>query len=953
MAGAGLNCDYARCGHYTNAGSGHTAEYACNRGRFISYQGSWRGRGDSGSDGCLSAPAGWYVPGNAVCNPTACPVGQYNQGIQNTGCTGCPNGHYQEKKGQSRRVADVNSWPGCHQSCAWSHLYAYPATTCSISFDGNRHYTCEGPFKGKHCEVMNEDPIVFAVAVKVYGTDDPRAFIGRDFANTDHHDRKRPKDDGGVMQGDNGCKKAMPHGAGCVATAPRLFTNHRKLQIDVEWSHGYQVTLHHDGAARGQSLMHSRAIGISSSVLTMGAGAPAYTWSRPGHAPSRDNPHTSHAFGMKARFSPGHLKESHCKRFDLSLTLGNGGRVDMNWYYDKRTNAKRNNRRYFNGRSAKRILPVTVDYVAPFNKNHKRSTQFTGCAAEEGAIKNKEHHNVWTNQFSLKNYDCCVNTVKKETTIQIREWKDDCSPVWRYYLEFCPMRTLATLSEYAGQDPHTQKPYCAEEEDWYADTMSGNKHIMIPPISTQGGPAQKFAGNTAVTPGAIAAMGSAEITVTRTFSREGLWSAVTVVKDSAENIRKSRRFILHDPKPMVEYVERSSNTQKDGGPHIRSAGCRTDVLHHKTADKSGIWQDVHEGGKWSVDCLTGATPSGARELWQWNNTFLTVDWHNMFHAKNEKWLKPIKAHAGVEEAYDDPMVCGPIACPSNTKDMKRRLGTPNDRGITKFEWYVTSPSGGPTIIPVWTEVKFQGGAHQSPHRDSILAQWKKVGRPATLTRLALKGIKPESIGGPIDLTMDKVLANGHIYEVGIRATEIFGNQLVKKTRFRLDTSPPEIIRFGITRGTEQELAVHNLHDLTKMALEFETFDAESSIRQIQWRLHKHTNVFLPHCKPGDTKDCDQKYEDPSNPYIDDVSEAVTIVPKADDCKTHPTEACLCTVPGDLCHVRKYVMCTATHLYRVRCNAPRPPSGVCYEEQQTAPAGHHVLFGVPGNCAFGG
>ena len=30
--------------------------------------------------------------------------------------------------------------------------------------------------------------------------------------------------------------------------------------------------------------------------------------------------------------------------------------------------------------------------------------------------------------------------------------------------------------------------------------------------------------------------------------------------------------------------------------------------------------------------------------------------------------------------------------------MKRLLGTPNALGITKYEWYVTSPSGGPTII---------------------------------------------------------------------------------------------------------------------------------------------------------------------------------------------------------------------------------------------------------------
>ena len=54
--------------------------------------------------------------------------------------------------------------------------------------------------------------------------------------------------------------------------------------------------------------------------------------------------------------------------------------------------------------------------------------------------------------------------------------------------------------------------------------------------------------------------------------------------------------------------------------------------------------------------------------------------------------------------------------------------------------------------------------------------------------------------------------------------------------------------------------MHNLHDLTKMQLEFQTFDVESSIRQVQWRLHRHTNTFLPHCKIGQTTGCGQEHE---------------------------------------------------------------------------------------------
>ena len=70
-------------------------------------------------------------------------------------------------------------------------------------------------------------------------------------------------------------------------------------------------------------------------------------------------------------------------------------------------------------------------------------------------------------------------------------------------------------------------------------------------------------------------------------------------------------------------------------------------------------------------------------------------------------------------------------------------------------------------------MKFQGGEKQSPHKYKLAhKEWAKVGRPATMTRLALKGITPASIGGPIDLTMDKVLTNGHIYEVRVVSRSI-------------------------------------------------------------------------------------------------------------------------------------------------------------------------------------
>ena len=36
-----------------------------------------------------------------------------------------------------------------------------------------------------------------------------------------------------------------------------------------------------------------------------------------------------------------------------------------------------------------------------------------------------------------------------------------------------------------------------------------------------------------------------------------------------------------------------------------------------------------------------------------------------------------------------------------------------------------------------------------------------------------------------------------------------------------------------------------------------------------------------------------------------MSQAVTLIPKADDCVTHPTATCVCTIPGDHCHLSEY------------------------------------------------
>lgn len=127
---------------------------------------------------------------------------------------------------------------------------------------------------------------------------------------------------------------------------------------------------------------------------------------------------------------------------------------------------------------------------------------------------------------------------------------------------------------------------------------------------------------------------------------------------------------------------------------------------------------------------------------------------------------PVDDVAGLDgsSSYDDPGVCGPVACPSNTENLTRRSGVPNYLGITKFEYAVTSPSGGPTLVEPWTEVPFQGGPGQTPHPFGVRSEWGGIGRPAPHTRLAVNGT-PGADLAPIDTYLADRMANGHVYEV--------------------------------------------------------------------------------------------------------------------------------------------------------------------------------------------
>lgn len=69
--------------------------------------------------------------------------------------------------------------------------------------------SCADGFSGNHCEKIPHNPAMMLAIARVYSLDDTRAVTVRTFNDKAHHDTMRPVEDGGRMEGDNGCKKSM------------------------------------------------------------------------------------------------------------------------------------------------------------------------------------------------------------------------------------------------------------------------------------------------------------------------------------------------------------------------------------------------------------------------------------------------------------------------------------------------------------------------------------------------------------------------------------------------------------------------------------------------------------------------------------------------------------------------------------------------------------------------
>ena len=94
--------------------------------------------------------------------------------------------------------------------------------------------------------------------------------------------------------------------------------------------------------------------------------------------------------------------------------------------------------------------------------SQRAAIEIVGCDVNDGWTNGEEHDGLSTNAHTLKEYSTCGGTAHDQVTVKIAHWKDDCSPIWKYYLNWCPMRPLNTMNEYAGMNAHTGRAYCGQ-----------------------------------------------------------------------------------------------------------------------------------------------------------------------------------------------------------------------------------------------------------------------------------------------------------------------------------------------------------------------------------------------------------------------------------------------------------------------------------------------------------
>eukprot|EP00040_Diaphanoeca_grandis_P037916 m.251430 g.251430 ORF g.251430 m.251430 type:complete len:3511 (-) comp33895_c0_seq1:293-10825(-) len=183
-------------------------------------------------------------------------------------------------------------------------------------------------------------------------------------------------------------------------------------------------------------------------------------------------------------------------------------------------------------------------------------------------------------------------------------------------------------------------------------------------------------------------------------------------------------------------------------------------------------------------------------IYQVSLTSITFSWAGVFSSTTKNWLLPLKARAGVTSGYDQP----------SNQPIGKASGTTNIDGIVKFMYRIRTGASNPS----WVTKPYSS---------------------VTPTKMTLTGF---AIGRAMGTGATR-LTDGGDYIIDVLACDVFNRCKSKSLAFSVDASDPVLTALSLGRQGEQ-IAVHNSHDLTKMAVSFAAYDDQSGLKSVTWEL---------------------------------------------------------------------------------------------------------------------
>ena len=165
--------------------------------------------------------------------------------------------------------------------------------------------------------------------------------------------------------------------------------------------------------------------------------------------------------------------------------------------------------RYYSGLSQYKDIALKFDFRPPVNANYNNLLRLQSSFVSR-------QYDLDDKLISTTPHAGVLNALSNSPNILVAftGWGDDASPIEEYFLQVCPMRAGAVLTEQHGND-HLGEEYCLKDQSWkHANVHFDSRHTPTP----------------------------APFTVT--LKKEGLWAVELIVKDAATNIRKARRLVM-------------------------------------------------------------------------------------------------------------------------------------------------------------------------------------------------------------------------------------------------------------------------------------------------------------------------------------------------------------------------------------------------------------------------